>query len=125
MNQRNGPSGSHSQSESPPSQTAKFHARVPRQHVRGALGRTLAQIQSHPQPPRSHYDYVDPSAGVVDWSSADYDTHLGESHEVRMSTQLAQNLAGYLDGNWDPDSDDDFEERSQLNNPSQSESVSS
>ncbi|KAJ6618918.1 hypothetical protein B0H10DRAFT_1947133 [Mycena sp. CBHHK59/15] len=93
-------------------------------HVRVALGRTLAQIQPHPQPPRSHYDYVDPSADAVDWSSADYDTYLGESHEVRMSTQLAQNLAGYLDGNWDPDSDDDFEGHSQLNNSSQSESDS-
>ncbi|KAJ6521031.1 hypothetical protein B0H19DRAFT_1086555 [Mycena capillaripes] len=121
MNQRNAPLGSHSRSESPPLKTATAHPRVPLQHVRGALGRTLAQIQSQPQPPRSHYDYVDPSTGVVDWSSAGYDTQLEESHEVRMSTQLAQNLVQYLDGDWD--SDNDFEERSQLDNSSQSDSA--
>jgi hypothetical protein len=57
----------------------------------------------------------------VDWSSVDYDTQLDESHEVRMTAQLAQNLADYLDGDYDPDSNDEVEERSQLDSSSDSD----
>lgn len=101
------------------SQSSPVPHSVPMQHVRGALGRTLAQLQSQAV---SQEDYVNLNTGVVDWSSADYVTQLDDSYEVRMTSQLAQNLADYLEGDYDPGSDDEVEERSQLDDSSDSDS---
>jgi hypothetical protein len=63
------------------------------------------------------YDYP-PDTGGVDWELADYDTQLEGLREVHMST-LAQSLVSYLqDDAVDHDSEDDLEERSQINDSS-------
>ncbi|KAJ7817464.1 hypothetical protein B0H14DRAFT_3742133 [Mycena olivaceomarginata] len=81
--------------------------------------RLLSQIQSNTGP---HLDnYLATDTGGVDWGHADYDARLEEPQEIRMTTQLAQNLVDYLRDSDLDDSDDDLEERSQIDNSSASD----
>jgi hypothetical protein len=111
---------SDSSSESPSIPGPSVNVHLPPNRVLGPLGRTLSQIAKSSTLQQPLYNYPTDSSGV-DWDSADYDTQLPDLGTVHM-TALAQNFVNYLkDGDIDHDSDDDLEERSQINNSSDSD----
>ncbi|KAJ7889335.1 hypothetical protein B0H14DRAFT_2561834 [Mycena olivaceomarginata] len=120
VQQQNIAGPSHLSSKSPPlGSSPNVHLRP--ETVQGPLGRTLAEIQTNPRLHQIQDNYVDSTTGVVNWEFADYDTHLGEAPDAGITAQLAHNLAAYLkDGDLEQNSDDKLEERSELDDSSDS-----
>ncbi|KAJ7177170.1 hypothetical protein C8R46DRAFT_989326 [Mycena filopes] len=112
--------GSDSDSESLPVLGSSNSSRLPSAHVAGPLAQTLLQLTNPiPEEPLQEYAF---NPLHVDWDGADYDTQLEDSHEVRMTALLAQNLVNYLqDGDIDHSSEDDADERSEIETSSDDE----
>ncbi|KAJ7020784.1 hypothetical protein C8F04DRAFT_1213983 [Mycena alexandri] len=80
----------------------------------------MAQLRENRRPELPQLQNTTPDFRV-DWGAMDFDTQLDEPHEVRMTAQLAQNFEDYLrDPDLNFDSDEEGDERSQINDSSES-----
>jgi hypothetical protein len=112
---------SDSSSDTPSLPGPSGNARLPPERVLGPLARTLEQMAQNVALHQPLQNFP-ADIGGVNWDTADYDTQLEDLREVQM-TMLAQNFVNQLqDDDNGYDSNDDPEERSQINTSSDSDS---